>query len=80
MYGAKPRRFYGINVSLSRSGGDMDNRSSDSAVRHYRGAVWVLGNLVLIGNVVAEEARIERVFPGLEGRLYNLQFGKVRFS
>ena len=34
--------------------------------------------LVLIGNVVAEEARIERLFRGLDGRLYNLQFGKVR--
>jgi hypothetical protein len=34
--------------------------------------------LVLIGNVVAEEPRIERLFRGLDGRLYNLQFGKER--
>jgi hypothetical protein len=34
--------------------------------------------LVLIGNVTAEEARTERLFRGSDGRLYNLQFGKIR--
>jgi hypothetical protein len=34
--------------------------------------------LVLIGNVAAEEARTERLFCGSDGRLYNLQFGKIR--
>ena len=34
--------------------------------------------LVLIGNVVAEEARTERLFRGSDQGLYNLQFGKMR--
>jgi hypothetical protein len=34
--------------------------------------------LVLIGNVAAEKARTERLFRGSDGRLYNLQFGKMR--
>ena len=34
--------------------------------------------LVLIGNVVAEEARTDRLFRGSDERLYNLQFGKMR--
>ena len=34
--------------------------------------------LVLIGNVAAEEARTERLFRGSDGRLYNLQFGRMR--
>jgi hypothetical protein len=34
--------------------------------------------LVLIGNVAAEKARTERLFHGSDGRLYNLQFGKMR--
>jgi hypothetical protein len=33
--------------------------------------------LVLIGNVVAEEARTERLFRGSDEGLYNLQFGKT---
>jgi hypothetical protein len=32
---------------------------------------------VLIGNVVAKEARIERLFRGSDERLYNLQFEKI---
>ena len=34
--------------------------------------------LVLIGNVAAGEARTERLFRGSDGRLWNLQFGKMR--
>ena len=34
--------------------------------------------LVLIGNVAAGEARTERLFCGSDGRLWNLQFGKMR--
>ena len=34
--------------------------------------------LVLIGNVAAGEARIERLFRGSDEGLYNLQFGKMR--
>ena len=34
--------------------------------------------LVLIGNVAAEKARTERLFRGSDGRLYNLQFGRMR--
>ena len=34
--------------------------------------------LVLIGNVATEEARAERLFCGSDGRLYNLQFAKMR--
>ena len=34
--------------------------------------------LVLIGNVAADEARTERLFPGSDERRYNLQFGKIR--
>jgi hypothetical protein len=33
--------------------------------------------LVLIGNVAGEKARAERLFRGLDERLYNLQFGKM---
>jgi hypothetical protein len=34
--------------------------------------------IVLIGNAVAEKALTERLFRGSDGRLYNLQFGKMR--
>ena len=34
--------------------------------------------LVLIGNVAAEKSRKERLFRGSDGRLYNLQFGRMR--
>jgi len=34
--------------------------------------------IVLIGDVVAEKARTERLFRGSDGRLYNLQFEKMR--
>ena len=36
--------------------------------------------LVLIGNVAALEARTERLFRGSDGRLWNLQFGKMRLA
>ena len=34
--------------------------------------------LVLIGNVAWEKASTERLFRGSDGRLYNLQFGRMR--
>jgi predicted metal-binding protein len=34
--------------------------------------------LVLIGNVASEKASTERLFRGSDGRLYNLQFGRMR--
>ena len=34
--------------------------------------------LVLICNAAGEEAHTERLFRGSDGRLYNLQFGKMR--
>ena len=34
--------------------------------------------LVLIGNVAAGKASTESLFRGSDGRLYNLQFGKMR--
>jgi hypothetical protein len=40
-------------------------------------ALTVIG-LLVIARSVTEEARIKRLFRGLDGRLYNLHFGKVR--